>query len=97
MTGSSPARRVGTSAVILKNVAQVIYGKGPKVANTPVVGLRIPRELADAARAGVGRPDADLSTLVRAGLAVLAGSPVADALAAARGRRGPKPLGGNAA
>jgi hypothetical protein len=53
--------------------------------------MRIPPELAEAARARVGQPDLALSVLVRAGLAVLAGFAVKDALAAAQTQRGPKP------
>jgi hypothetical protein len=65
--------------------------EGVMVANTPTTSLRIPPELRDAALAAVGPPDVDLSTLVRAGLQMLAGLPRSEALAIARGRRGPKP------
>jgi hypothetical protein len=61
------------------------------MANTPNTALRIPPELADAARAGVGQPDAPLSVLVRAGLAMLAGLTVCEALRSAQTRPGPKP------
>jgi hypothetical protein len=61
------------------------------MANTPAVGLRVPPELADAARARIGQPDAPLSVLVRAGLAVLAGYGLSEALASAQTRHGPKP------
>jgi hypothetical protein len=67
------------------------------VAITPLVAARVPPELADAARAGVGNPDLALSVLVRAGLAVLAGYTVKDALASAQTQRGPKPRTGAAA
>jgi hypothetical protein len=53
--------------------------------------MRIPPELVDAARRGIGKPDVSLSVLVRAGLAVLAGQPVGEALRAAQTRPGPKP------
>jgi hypothetical protein len=56
--------------------------------------MRIPPELAERARANVGS-DVDLSTLVRAGLAMLAGAAsVAEALAVGRTHRGPKPRPG---
>ncbi len=61
------------------------------MANTPTVAFRVPPELADKARARIGQPDVDMSTLIRAGLAMLAGSPLAEALAIGRGQRGPKP------
>jgi hypothetical protein len=66
------------------------------MANTPQIAPRVPRELIEAARDGVGEPDASISVLVRAGLAVLAGMTVAEALSSARARPGPKPraLGG---
>jgi hypothetical protein len=67
------------------------------VANTPHAGFRIPLELIDAARQGAGAPDAPVSQLVRAGLAVLAGLPVPEALAKAHTRPGPKPKGQAAA
>jgi hypothetical protein len=56
--------------------------------------MRIAPELVDAARRGVGEPDVSLSVLVRAGLAVLAGLPVREALAKAQARPGPKPKAG---
>lgn len=56
--------------------------------------MRIAPELVDAARRGVGKPDVSLSVLVRAGLAVLAGLPVGEALATAQTRPGPKPKAG---
>jgi len=61
------------------------------VAETPHVGMRIPSDLVDAARRGAGAPDASLSVLVRAGLAVLAGQAPGEALRAAYTRPGPKP------
>jgi hypothetical protein len=64
---------------------------GPDVANTPQAVVRVDPELADAARARLGQPDASLSVLLRAGLAVLAGLPVPEALQSAATRRGPKP------
>jgi hypothetical protein len=65
------------------------------LANTPKLVGRVPPELIEAARAGVGQPDAPSSVLVRAGLAVLAGMTVAEALRSANAgaRRGPKPRG----
>jgi hypothetical protein len=53
--------------------------------------MRIPPELVDAARRGVREPDVSLSVLVRAGLAVLAGLTVREALENAQARPGPKP------
>jgi hypothetical protein len=53
--------------------------------------MRVPPELIDAARARVGQPDLPLSVLVRAGLAVLAGLTVREALRTAQARPGPKP------
>jgi hypothetical protein len=67
------------------------------VPDTQHVGMRIAPELVDAARRGVGRSDVSLSVLVRAGLAVLAGLSVADALREAQTRPGPKPKAGAAA
>ena len=61
------------------------------MANTPHAGFRIPPELVDAARQGVGAPDAPVSQLVRAGLAGLAGLPVREALDKAHTRPGPNP------
>lgn len=55
------------------------------MASTPNVPLRIPPELVEAARERVGQ-DVPVSTLVRAGLAVLAGHPVADAMVVAQSR-----------
>ncbi len=66
------------------------------MANTPVAGMRIPPELVEAARAGVGRPDLPASVLMRAGLLVLAGLSVREALRSASTRRGPKPRAGTA-
>jgi hypothetical protein len=60
------------------------------MANTRQTALRIPPELEDAARASVGQPDAPLSVLVRAGLAMLAGLSRREALAMAQARPGPK-------
>jgi hypothetical protein len=45
-----------------------------QVANTPRATVRVDPELADAARANIGLPDAPLSVLIRAGLALLAGA-----------------------
>ena len=64
------------------------------MAETQHVGMRIPPELVDAARQGARAPDASLSVLVRAGLAMLAGLPVREALAKAQTRPGPKPKAG---
>lgn len=66
------------------------------MAVTPNTALRIPPELVEAARAAVGKPDMPVSVLLRAGLAVLAGSPVRDALRSAQARPGPKPRSGGA-
>jgi hypothetical protein len=66
------------------------------MANTPRVTPRVPPELIDAARAAVGRPDVPVSVLVRAGLAVLAGLSLGEALRAAQARPGPKPREGAA-
>jgi hypothetical protein len=60
------------------------------MAITQTTALRIPPELVNAARERVGQ-DTSVSVLVRAGLAVLAGSAVPEALAVAQLRRGPKP------
>jgi hypothetical protein len=67
------------------------------MANTPHTALRVPPELIDAARARVGEPDVPVSVLVRAGLAVLAGLTVREALKSAQARPGPKPRAGAAA
>jgi hypothetical protein len=67
------------------------------MANTPRVTPRVPPELIDAARAGIGRPDVPVSVLVRTGLAVLAGLTVREALKSAQARPGPKPREGAAA
>jgi hypothetical protein len=71
------------------------------VAETPVAGGRVSPELVDAARREarkyVGQQDLPLSVLVRAGLAMLAGVAIGDALRNARTRPGPKPRGGAAA
>lgn len=61
------------------------------MANTPQIGPRVPGELIEAARAGVGQPDLPAAVLVRAGLAVLAGMTLAEALRSAKVPRGPKP------
>lgn len=62
------------------------------MADTQHVGMRIPPELVDAARDGASAPDASLSVLVRAGLAMLAyGLSPREALAKAHVRPGPKP------
>jgi hypothetical protein len=61
------------------------------MANTPIVAPRVAPELIAAARAGIGEPDIPVSVLVRAGLAVLAGLPVREALRSAQARPGPKP------
>lgn len=65
------------------------------MAVTPNASMRVPAELVEAARARVGK-DVAVSVLVRAGLAVLAGYAVKDALAAAQTRPGPKPRAENA-
>lgn len=69
------------------------------MASTPQVAPRVPPELLDAARKGAGLPDAPISVLVRAGLAMLAGVPRHTALAQARAqaRPGPKPKAGDTA
>jgi hypothetical protein len=67
------------------------------MANTPHTALRVPPELIDAARAGVGKPDVPVSVLVRAGLAMLAGLSRSEALRTAQARPGPKPRQGAAA
>jgi hypothetical protein len=68
------------------------------LASTPQVAPRVPPELLDAARKGAGMPDAPISVLVRAGLALLAdpGLSVREALARARAQAkpGPKPKAG---
>ena len=64
------------------------------MADTPRVTVRVAPELTDAARAAVGRPGLDVAVLVRAGLAVLAGLSVGEALAKAQARPGPKPKAG---
>jgi hypothetical protein len=61
------------------------------VAVTPNTCLRIPPELVEQARAGADQPDVPLTVLVRAGLAMLAGLPLREALTAAQARPGPKP------
>lgn len=61
------------------------------MASAPKITTRIDAELFDAARDAVGRPDIDVHTLLRAGLAVIAGVPVDAALQSARRRRGPRP------
>jgi hypothetical protein len=66
------------------------------LSSTPIVGPRVPPELLDAARKGAkraGAPDAPVSVLVRAGLLVLAGVGIREALAQAQAqaRPGPKP------
>jgi hypothetical protein len=61
------------------------------MANTPSTAVRVSAELAAAARRGIGRPDLPLSTLVRAGLAVLAGTPPSEALEAAHVPMGRRP------
>jgi hypothetical protein len=61
------------------------------VAVTPNMSLRIPPELVEAARAGAGEPDMPVTALVRAGLAMLAGLTVCEALRTAPARPGPKP------
>lgn len=63
------------------------------MANTPQIAPRVAPELLDAARAAIGDPDAPNAVLVRAGLAVLAGMTVVEALrvAQAQARPGPKP------
>jgi hypothetical protein len=66
------------------------------VAVTPNTALRIPPELVEAARERVGTPDMPVTVLVRAGLAVLAGLPVREALRTAQTRPGPKPRTGAA-
>lgn len=66
------------------------------MANTPNAGVRVPPELVEAARARAGS-DLALSVLVRAGLAVLAGYTLNEALAAAQARPGPKPRAESAA
>ncbi|MGH2600821.1 MAG: hypothetical protein ACRDJ9_15730 [Dehalococcoidia bacterium] len=43
---------------------------------TPRVSTRVPAELLEAARRAYGQPDASNTTLIRAGLAALAGLPV---------------------
>jgi hypothetical protein len=54
------------------------YGRGT-MANTRVIRARVPEELEDSARASSPELAAlDLSTLIRVGLAVLAGHPVPD-------------------
>jgi hypothetical protein len=71
------------------------------VAETPVAGGRVSPELVEAAqraaRKYTGGQDLPLSALVRAGLAMLAGVAIGDALRNARARPGPKPRGGAAA
>ena len=56
-------------------------------------GVRIPADLEDEARAKAGLQDADLGVLVRAGLALLAGYGLAEAVkrASQTGRPGRKP------
>lgn len=61
------------------------------MANTPKVAPRVPPELLDAARKGADAPDVSVAVLVRAGLLVLAGLTVHEALAKAQARPGPKP------
>jgi hypothetical protein len=61
------------------------------MANTPRVTPRVPPELIEAARAGADAPDVSVTVLMRAGLLVLAGLGVREALKAAETRRGPKP------
>lgn len=62
------------------------------MADTPRAIFRIPPGMIDAARERTGQLDAPGSVLVRAGLAVLAGACLADALATARAqaKSGPK-------
>jgi hypothetical protein len=73
--------------------------EGAVVANTPLIGIRVPPELTARARARVGEPDIDLAVLVRAGLTLLANAAdaadgaIREALASARTRPGPKPRG----
>jgi hypothetical protein len=67
------------------------------MANTPRVTPRVPPELLDAARKGAGAPDASVAVLVRAGLLVLAGLTVREALKSAQARPGPKPKAGASA
>ncbi len=64
------------------------------MANTRQTALRIPPELEDEARASIGQPDAPLSVLVRAGLAMLTGLSRCEALAKAQARPGPKSKAG---
>ena len=61
------------------------------MANTPKVCVRVDPGQLDAARAAVGAADLDAAVLLRAGLLMLAGVPVGEALKNAQGRRGPKP------
>jgi hypothetical protein len=62
------------------------------MAETRRLTTRVPEALEAAARAGSPELAAlDLSTLVRVGLAVLAGHPVPVALDLARAKSGPKP------
>jgi hypothetical protein len=62
-----------------------------RMASTPNSVMRIPPELVDAARDHVGDPEMPVSTLVRTALFVLAGLGLAEALARAQVRPGPKP------
>jgi hypothetical protein len=64
------------------------------MARTRGVAVRVPEDLEQAARATPELAELPLSTLVRVGLAVLAGHPVPDAITvaiAARQAPGPKP------
>ena len=67
------------------------------MAVTPNTALRIPPEQIEAARANVGDPDMPVTVLVRAGLLMLAGLTVREALRTAQVRPGPKPRTGAAA
>lgn len=67
------------------------------MAVTPKLALRVEPELVDAARAEVGEPDLPVSVLLRAGLAMLAGQSVREALRTAQTRPGPKSRSGAAA
>jgi hypothetical protein len=61
------------------------------MANTPSAGVRVDPAVAEAARARIGQPDLPLSVLARVGLLVLSGLSIAEALAKAQARPGPKP------
>jgi len=68
-----------------------IHREVSELANTPKVSVRVEPDQLDAARAAVGAADLDAAVLLRAGLLVLAGLTVREALKNAQAQRGPKP------